>query len=192
MDDLKKSNGGDFTHKMTTIISATNGSIVPSNEVSTPLMRFGQILKNGHGKTVMNNSWIYVNDGFGCYSINVYRSEYCRINALAKIKILDSITLRPTNNLKKFISEVSDSLIFEKDNIKFQVFLKKNGSFIDIDCIKPAYFKSSLACNRCLDRLPKIYQSLPFYSTCSYFKDSINKTIANDLGVSLDYFQTKK
>lgn len=137
---------------MKTINSAMTGQATPVvKEMNvTPLIHSGRQIKNGHGETVMNDRWIYVNDGRGMYSINVVRSEYCRMIQLMNTTVHESIGYkRATKRLEEFINKVSDKLVFEFQGKKYRVFLRKrrNGYF-DIDYIQPYYASTAIGCNK--------------------------------------------
>jgi len=87
------------------------------------------VIKNGNGKEVMNDQWIYVKvGGYGRIAMNVNRSNFCKKEYLKKVTILESIgNKKITPKLAEFILKVSDKLVFEKFGKTYRVFLKKIG-----------------------------------------------------------------
>lgn len=134
-----------------TIISPMNGQrIAATDSTIQPLVHAGEIVKNGRGEVVMNNQWIYVNDGYGNYSINTVRADYCIMQEMKKVTIMESIdNKKVTKRLQRFIDEVSGNLVFTKYGKTYRVFLKKITSrTYDIAKIVPYWTTTALGCNR--------------------------------------------
>lgn len=92
-----------------------------------PLMRAGKPMINGHNNPIMDDQWIYVNDGNGNYSINVNRAKYCEKIYLSQITIQSSIGEKKLmdKELKAFVEQVSDKLVFEKYGRWYRVYLRR-------------------------------------------------------------------
>lgn len=148
---------------MRNLKTITTGSNVPVavkfNDVK-PLTYEGQIVRNGRLETVLNDQWIYVSDHRGnLVSINTRRSAYCVKRQLESIKIADAIgNRRMTNKLKSFIANISDSILFTKDEVCYRVQLVNKGSYVDIDCAKP-YWLNTVFINKRVEELPVKYRT---------------------------------
>lgn len=129
---------------MRTITSAINGQTIPvtSSLNVTPLFhtdynKNGDLqrmpVKNGHGRTIMNDEWIYVVcPGYGNISINVNRANYCQKIYLQNTRIADSFSGRATKRLQRFIDTVGSTLVFEKGGVSYRVFLRKRNGWFDV------------------------------------------------------------
>lgn len=132
---------------MRTITSTGNGKLIPVTENSLniqPLTRLGKPVTNGYGKPIMDDQWVYISDGRnGLYSINVNRAKFCEKIYLSKISIQESIGEKKLmdKDLKKFVEQVSDKLVFEKYGKWYRVFLRKISSrTFAIDKVVPYRF----------------------------------------------------
>jgi hypothetical protein len=128
---------------MRTILSTTTANRIPvTTDLNvSPLMLMGKPVTNGNGKGLMNDQWIYVNDGRGNYSINVNRAKYCEKIYMSNVTIQESIGGKLMDkDLKKFVEQVSDKLVFQKYGKWYRVFLRKvtNKTFT-IDKVVPYY-----------------------------------------------------
>ena len=155
------------------IFSTMNGQPVPVTvDLNVePLKYGGKAMKNGHGSVVMNNSWIYVwQRGYGYFSINVNRSQYCEKIYLSNITIRQSINYGKTNQkLDRFIEQVSDKVVFEKNGITYRVYLKKTKSGFDLDYVKP-FWLITHSPNIYYTAIPEKYKDLVILPEKSYSK----------------------
>lgn len=119
-----------------TVSSPMNGQRIPVNaEIERklnvqPLMYEGKVVKNGNGKVVMNDQWIYVNmPHHGMVAINVHRAEYCQKMYMSQITIQETIGNKLMDtDLQKFVEQVSDKIVFEKYGKWYRVELYKKTS----------------------------------------------------------------
>ncbi len=129
----------------------------------TPLIYQGKPVKNGHGKIVMNDQWIYMyQKAYGNFAINVNRSQYCEKVYLSNVTILESIDGKTSKRLSAFIANVSDKLVFEKNGITYRVFLIKTKSGFDLSHVKP-YWLITHSPNIPSTEIPKKYQDVVIY-----------------------------
>lgn len=114
---------------MRTIHSTSTGNAIPvtTNLNVKPLMRAGKPVTNGKGQHIMNDQWIYVNDGRQNYSINVNRAKFCEKIYLSNVTIQESIGKKKLMDaeLKTFVDQVSDKLVFEKYGRWYRIYLRK-------------------------------------------------------------------
>lgn len=145
------------------IINPVNGNEVPVtiNLNVKPLYYAGKKVINGSGNNVLDDQWIYVNMAhYGLKSINVNRSQFCQKIYLSNISIKDSINSNKiTAKLEKFIKEVSDKLVFEKNGITYRVFIKKTGNIYDLDSVK-CYWLITNSPNLHIDLIPDRYKTV--------------------------------
>lgn len=117
---------------MRTINSTMTGAQVPvTTDLNVqPLMRSGKPITNGNGNQVMNDNWIYVRDRNGNYAINVNRAKYCEKIYLSQVTIQSSIGEKKLMDadLKAFVTQVSDKLVFEKYGRWYRIYLRKKTS----------------------------------------------------------------
>lgn len=175
---------------MRTVASTLDGKLIPVTKKIkvSPLKFCGEEIKNGHGMTVMDDNWVYVGTPQERYSINTKRAEYCQLQYLREVKIYDSFQGKASPQLERFINTVSDSLIFEKEDITYRVFLKKSKKGFEIDYIKPYWFTSTSGVNVRMKDFPKRYLKLPFISLVSWAKVG-PYSLGYDLAVELSYFE---
>lgn len=110
----------------TTILSTTTGQQIPvtfQDDSIKPLMHLGKPVTDGNGNVVMNNRWIYVD---GC-AINVWRARMFEKRYLSEVSIQESIGINKLmdKDLKTFVDQVSDKLVFKKYGKTYRVFLEK-------------------------------------------------------------------
>ena len=138
---------------MQTTMCAMTGQQVPVKALyNDPLTHSkfinGVFVRNAPIGKLKNNEWAYVNDGYGNYSINVVRADYCMLLELEQITILDSIGNKPiTKRLARFIDEVAPTLVFKKFGRKYRIYLKKVGRTFDIKKVVPAWTTTATGCN---------------------------------------------
>lgn len=92
-----------------------------------PLMWMGKPVVNGNGKKIMNDNWIYVTDSRRhSYAINVNRAKYCEKIYMSHVTIQESIGAKKLmdNDLKAFVEQVSDKLVFQKYGRWYRVYLR--------------------------------------------------------------------
>lgn len=112
-----------------TIHSTSTGAPVPVTiDLNVkPLMRAGKPVTNGNGKQVMDDQWIYVTERGDNYAINVNRAKYCEKIYLSNVTIQESIGQKKLmdKDLKNFVEQVSDKLVFQKNGRWYRVYLRK-------------------------------------------------------------------
>lgn len=128
---------------MRTITSPLNGAQIPVTKdlKIEPLMLMGKPVTNGRGEPVMNDRWIYVQvPGYGLRAINVWRAHFCEKMYLSEVTIQEAIGANKLmdSDLKKFVDQVSDKVVFKKFGRWYRLFLRKitNRTF-GIDKIVP-------------------------------------------------------
>lgn len=102
--------------KPLTFSEKVNGKFLKNNPV-----------KRSNGSLVMNDEWIYVfSPNYGRIAINMNRANYCQKVYLSNVRILESIgNKKISKRLERFIENVSDKLVFEKNGITYRVYLKE-------------------------------------------------------------------
>ena len=166
---------------MQTITSPTTGEKIPvrSNIELKPLTHSsfvnGKFVRNAEITTpsgiVMNNRWICVNDGYGMYSINVIRSEYCILQELKSTTISESIgNKKITLRLQRFIDEISPTLAFKKYGKTYRVYLKKVGYKYDLLKVMPYWATTSIGCNKNIKGLCHAHQLVIDIDSIFYVK----------------------
>jgi hypothetical protein len=154
---------GIKTMKTREIISGSNGQHIPVTVKLNikPLIYKGEVIKNGHGKIIMDDQWIYVYErAFGNFSINVNRSQFCEKVYLSNTKITDSINGgKITKRLAEFIKKISDTLVFEKNGITYRVYLKKTTKGFDLSHIK-LYWLITHSPNLYYEAIPERYKHI--------------------------------
>lgn len=146
------------------LISTGDGVTIPVTVdlKVNPLRHAGAIVRNMNGKVKMDDEWIYVyQKGYGNYSINVNRAQYCEKVYLANTSLLDSVgSKKITRRLASFLEQVSDKHVFEKNGITYRVYLdRKKEKTIDLDCVKP-YWLRQHSPNLPIEQIPERYKSI--------------------------------
>lgn len=116
---------------MRTIYSARTGNQIPvTKDLNVqPLTYLGEQITTPSG-VVMNDRWIYVNmPNYGPCAINVYRAHFCEKMYLAEVTIQESIGNKLMDDeLKVFVENISDRLVFQKYGKWYRVFLEPKTS----------------------------------------------------------------
>lgn len=102
-----------------------------------PLKIEGKLIRNRAGEVIMNDQWLYGSDR---YPINLNRSAYCAKVYLMNTKIADQAASegrKPTDRLKRFIKQVSSTMVFEHNGIAYRVYLREDGKEMDLASVRP-------------------------------------------------------
>ena len=123
-------------------------------------MYLGKPVRNGNGEIKMNDEWIYVyQKGYGNYSINVNRAQYCQKIYQSKLDVWDVIkAAKITSRFARFIATVSDKKIFIIDGITYEMFIHKTSKGYDFH-VKPYWLKTHSP-NIPIANIPERYKSL--------------------------------
>lgn len=109
-----------------TILEPTSGQRIPVTiDLNIkPLMHLHEPVRNGNGRLMMDNEWVYVYmPGYGQKAINVNRANYCKKIYLQNTLIIDSFKGKADKTLLRFINEVADTLVFKHNGTNYRVYL---------------------------------------------------------------------
>lgn len=125
---------------MRNILNATAGHQIPVTidlniqPLTKPIIKSGkkygrEDIINGNGRTIMNDQWYFTSNWpfGGMVAANVYRSYYCEKMYLSNVTIQESIGINKLMDadLQKFVSQVSDKIVFNKYGKWYRVYLRK-------------------------------------------------------------------
>lgn len=126
---------------MRTITNTSTGRQIPvSVDLKIqPLILEGKTIRNGNGRIMMNDEWIYVPSNTGQVAMNVNRAMYCEKMYLAATTIRESIGPNTTmdNELTEFSKTVADTLAFEKNGKWYRLYLSRLDDTFSISKVIP-------------------------------------------------------